>query len=185
MMLARTAFLFLAAVPATTASAGPLEDRAVSEVNIETASTSAPNGGVGEGAGTVQSTVTTDREGATQSGNPLWMVPLSALRATRDRPLFAASRRPPIAPTAAPPPPPSVVRAVPDPPEAPPLMLVGTIVNSEASIALVRNPAAEAIVRLRVGEENLGWRLRSVAIRSIVIEKGTRSLTLELPAPHD
>src|SRR3954452_822395 len=28
------------------------------------------------------------------SGNPLWSVPLSALRATQERPIFSASRRP-------------------------------------------------------------------------------------------
>jgi hypothetical protein len=40
------------------------------------------------------------------TGNPLWAIPLSLLTATRDRPLFSVSRRPPVvaAPTVAPPP---------------------------------------------------------------------------------
>src|SRR5690348_5378824 len=29
------------------------------------------------------------------TGNPLWSIPLSALAATRERPIFSASRRPP------------------------------------------------------------------------------------------
>ena len=70
-----------------------------------------------------------------RNGNPLWTVPLSALSATRDRPLFSVSRRPPIvaAPIAAPPP--QKEALAPPPPEQPSFTLVGTIVSPKASVA--------------------------------------------------
>src|ERR1700730_7581927 len=63
------------------------------------------------------------------AANPLWAIPLSALTATRARPLFTPSRRPP-APVVA-----SVPVAAPRPPPAPPpavrqhphLTLVGSV----------------------------------------------------------
>src|SRR5438552_8262323 len=59
------------------------------------------------------------------SGNPLWAIPLSALTATRERPLFLPSRRAPAPAVAGTP----VVAAPPPPPpapvdEQPPLTLV-------------------------------------------------------------
>src|SRR5881396_2769728 len=63
------------------------------------------------------------------SGNPLWAIPLSALTATRERPLFLPSRRAPApavanTPVVAAPPPPSPAQ-----PEQPPLTLVGAIAS--------------------------------------------------------
>src|SRR5205085_1277730 len=60
------------------------------------------------------------------SGNPLWAIPLSALTATRERPLFLPSRRAPAPAVAGrpivapPPPPPGVPRAASPPPPPPP-----------------------------------------------------------------
>src|SRR5271154_2589645 len=105
--------------------------------------------------------VATDRDAAASAGNPLWAIPLNALTATRDRPLFSASRRPPalavgtVAPPPSHPPP-----AAPAPPERPPLTLMGTIIGAESSIALVSNSSTQVVSRLRVGEENSGWRGR-------------------------
>src|SRR5690349_1383979 len=47
--------------------------------------------------GTVKPRVPVRRETAkpATSGNPLWAVPLSALTATQERPVFSVSRRPP------------------------------------------------------------------------------------------
>src|ERR1700739_4453914 len=51
------------------------------------------------------------------TGNPLWGIPLRVLTATRERPLFSPSRRPPAPPAvAAPAPPPRPVAAA-KPPE--------------------------------------------------------------------
>jgi len=170
-------FLLGAATAAATASAGPLDDRAALRADVETAYAPASRGAEG---GVVSATGET-----IEAGNPLWTVPLSALTVTRDRPLFASSRRPPAIVKAETPPPPRPVVAAPAPPETPPLTLIGTIVSSGTSIAIVKNSATEAIARLRVGEESLGWTVQSVAVRSIVVAKGARSVTLALPTPHD
>ena len=84
-----------------------------------------------------------------------------------------------------PPPPPTAAPAAPAAPEAPPIALVGTIVNGTVGIALVKTSATQAVSRVRVGEETAGWTLRSVAARSIVVEKAGRSVTLDLPADRD
>ena len=62
------------------------------------------------------------------TGNPLWAIPISKLSATRDRPLFSASRRP-RTPTVAAAPAPGRPTALAPPiaPETPPFVLVGTI----------------------------------------------------------
>jgi general secretion pathway protein N len=119
-----------------------------------------------------------------RAGNPLWTVPLSALSATRDRPLFSVSRRPPIvaAPIAAPPP--KQEALAPPPPERPLLTLVGTIVSRKASFAILQGSNTEAISRLRVGQENDGWRVQGIGLRSIVVEKGEQSVELGLPRPN-
>ena len=75
---------------------------------------------------------TTDRDTAAPAGNPLWAIPLNALTATRDRPLFSASRRPPpLAVGTVAPPPSRPAPAAPAPPERPPLTLMGTIIGAE------------------------------------------------------
>jgi general secretion pathway protein N len=117
-------------------------------------------------------------------GNPLWAIPLSALTATQDRPLFSTSRRRPVAavPTLAPPP---QKQGDPAPPplEQPSFTLVGTIVSPKVSVAVLQGSNPDAISRLRVGEENDGWRVRGIDLRSIVVEKGAQSVKLDLPRP--
>jgi general secretion pathway protein N len=120
---------------------------------------------------------------SSRSGNPLWAVPLTALTATRDRPLFSASRRPPVVALPAAPPPKREVLA-PPPPERPLLTLIGTIVSRGASLAMLQGGNAEAITRLRLGQENDGWRVRGIGLRSIVVEKGEQSVELALPKPN-
>ena len=117
-------------------------------------------------------------------GNPLWTVPLNALSATRDRPLFSASRRPPVValPIVAPPQKHEVLP--PPPPERPSLRLIGTIVGRKASLAMLQGSDADAVLRLRVGEENNGWLIRGIGLRSIVVEKGPKSVQLDLPRPN-
>jgi general secretion pathway protein N len=114
----------------------------------------------------------------------LWAIPLNALSATRDRPLFSASRRPPIvaAPVVAAPPTQQVL--APPPPERPLLTLVGTIVSRKASLAVLQGSNADAVSRLRIGQENDGWRVQGISLRSIVVEKGEQSVELNLPRPN-
>lgn len=119
-------------------------------------------------------------------GNPLWAIPLRMLTATRDRPLFSASRRPPppVVPRAADPAPrplPVVNRA----PEAeqPTVLLVGTIIGSDMRIAIVLDQTTKLVTRAREGEQVSGWRIMSVSPHSAVMERDDRTITLDLPAP--
>ena len=116
-------------------------------------------------------------------GNPLWRIPMGSLSATRERPLFSASRRPP-APPPAPAAPASIAKSSPPPePERPPLTLQGTAIGKPRDIALVLDEASKGSVRLHVGEAAEGWRLRSVDRRAVTFEKDSRTVVLSLPAP--
>jgi general secretion pathway protein N len=128
--------------------------------------------------------VTKPREAAA-SANPLWVVPLAALWATRDRPLFAPSRRPPVPILAnAPAPAPSQVSA---PPSTPPkrlnLSLVGTVSAENKGVAVFIDPSTHDAVRLRTGEGHLGWILQSVDRRTATLQKSDQRETLQLPQP--
>ncbi|MEA2839435.1 MAG: hypothetical protein QOF41_765 [Methylobacteriaceae bacterium] len=122
----------------------------------------------------------------TQTGNPLWAVPLRTLSATRERPIFSPSRRPPPAAVAVVPvistpqaPPPAV-------PERPSLALVGTIIGEGERIGIFYNPTTRVTIRLRLGEmDDTGWKLVAVDARTILLEKGRQSVTLALPAPDE
>jgi hypothetical protein len=118
------------------------------------------------------------------SANPLWAVPLSALAATRNRPLFTPSRRPPAAvvanaPVVAP------VRQAPPPtaPEHPNLALIGTVAGDNESVAVFIDNTTHDAVRLRTGEGHAGWVLQSVDRRAVTLQKGGQTETLELPKP--
>jgi len=118
-------------------------------------------------------------------GNPLWGISLNALTATRERPIFSPSRRPP-----APTPPALVVVApvLPAPssgPEQIPLTLVGTIVGGANSIAICFNPSTRDVVRLRIGENFQGGVLRTFHGREAAFEKAALQATLALPSPED
>ena len=116
-------------------------------------------------------------------GNPLWGIPISALDATRERPIFSASRRPPMPPVvaervAAAPPPPK-----PAEPEQPLLTLVGTAIGKPKNVAVVLDRTTKTLVRLHVGEAVSGWILRSVESRTMTVEKNSQTVTVALPAP--
>jgi hypothetical protein len=126
-----------------------------------------------------------DPRAATQGGNPLWGIPIDLLSATRERPVFSASRRPP-----APPPPPMTVAEAPPPPppaepEAPPFTLIGTAMGTPRNVALVLDQTTKSLVRLHVGEAASGWYLRSVDARAMTIEKNSRVVSVSLPAPGE
>lgn len=120
------------------------------------------------------------------SGNPLWAIPLSTLSATRERPLFTPSRRPP-APAVAGPPRAEPVAAAPAPapaePERPQLILVGAVGAESGGIAIFVNQATNDIVRLKTGDSYSGWMLRSVKGREALFQKNNETLVLALPAP--
>lgn len=120
------------------------------------------------------------------SGNPLWAIPLRQLTATRERPLFTPSRRPPPPVVAnqyhAPPLP---LPPKPAEPEKPPLALVGTVARGTAErIGIFFDSAARSVVRLKTGEDHKGWVLRRVHRREVILEKGQQSAVLALPSPE-
>ncbi len=121
---------------------------------------------------------------APTSANPLWAIPLSSLTATRERPLFSASRRPPP-PVMAPVP---IVRAAPPPPppaepEKPGLALVGTVLGGPDSFGIFIDETSRISMRLRVGDQHDGWTLRSVQKREATLEKDQQIEVVEMPQP--
>jgi hypothetical protein len=122
---------------------------------------------------------------AAQPGNPLWTIPLNTLTATRERPLFAPSRRPPAQAL------PAVIANVPapPPPSAEPeqlgLRLLGTIAGREGGIAICLNVATSEVVRVRTGESFEGWNLRAIRGREATFAKASRQEVLALPSPDD
>jgi general secretion pathway protein N len=120
-------------------------------------------------------------------GNPLWAIPLKSLNATRERPIFLPSRRAP-APALAGPPPVEPMRPPPPPPaepDRPRLALVGAVAGDAEGIAIFVDEATRGIVRLRTGENHLGWTLRSVRGREATMQKDRQTVLLALPAPTD
>jgi hypothetical protein len=121
--------------------------------------------------------------GQSRGGNPLWEVSLKQLSATRDRPIFSPSRRPPAAITAA------VAAAVappaqaPRPPERPQLSLVGTIMNGVDGFAIFLDQSTRAPLRIRMGADYQGWMLRQIEARSVTLQKGDDIAVLSFPPP--
>lgn len=113
----------------------------------------------------------------TPGGNLLWGIPLEVLTTTRERPLFSPSRRPPTAAAMDAP-----VKAVaPQIAPEPALSLLGTVESNGEGYALVIDTATHNIVRLKTGQGEGGWILRSVTKREAVLERNDRTDVLEMP----
>jgi general secretion pathway protein N len=109
-------------------------------------------------------------------GNPLWSVSLASLTATRERPIFSPSRRPPpVALKTAPVQPPSKAQ--------PPFILVGAIAGESEGIAIFLDGATNGVIRLKTGESHAGWMLQTVRPREAVLQKEQRTIVVELPNP--
>lgn len=116
-----------------------------------------------------------------RTGNPLWGVPIGSLAATRDRPMFSASRRPALPPAvfvAVEPAPPLPVAA--PLPDRPPLVLLGTIIGGSLRVGIFHEVSTTKSVRLSVGESHQGWILRSVSANDANFEAADRVATLVL-----
>jgi general secretion pathway protein N len=115
-----------------------------------------------------------------QSGNPLWSVPLSVLTATRERPIFSSSRRPPqravVAPDQAAAPAPAKAAA----PERPPLALIGAVVGESDAIAVFLDRTNQKIIRLRQGESHAGWLLSSIQRREVTLKRADQTEVIVL-----
>ena len=100
---------------------------------------------------------------------------LKDLSATRERPLFAATRRRP------PPPQPHVVTVAPEhPPETPRMVLTGIIVKPSETIVVLRNVATSESISLRSGESVGPWRVKAQNDHSVILSDGTKQFTLEM-----
>jgi hypothetical protein len=115
--------------------------------------------------------------------NPLWAIPVSKLSATRDRPLFSASRRPRTPVVAAAPAQQRVAVNPPPAPVEPPFSLVGTIIGEDGRFAIFLDQASKTATGIKEGDSVSGWTLRSVDPRSTVVEGSGRTVTLDLPEP--
>lgn len=117
-----------------------------------------------------------------EAGNPLWGIPLQSLQAARERPLFSPTRRPPLPAISAAPPPQPAKAAVVQQPDEPELNLLGVIVGSGEGYAVFLNNATHAVIRLKTGDDEDGWILRSVAEREAVLEKNHQTAVVRLPS---
>jgi general secretion pathway protein N len=120
---------------------------------------------------------------ARSAGNPLWAIPLAALSGTRERPIFSSSRRPPPAIALAPVVKPAAVAPKPKEPERPKLSLVGTIASGTERFGIFVDQSTKLALRLRMGDDYQGWKLRSVQGREATLEKDQGAVILALPEP--
>lgn len=107
--------------------------------------------------------------------NPLSAIQLAKLSATRERPLFAPTRRPPR-PTVMP-----VVSSAPPQPERPQFVLVGTVLSDTGGIGLFLEKTTNQVFRLKVGEMRHGWTLQSIKQQSASLEKSGDVIAIDLP----
>lgn len=115
------------------------------------------------------------------AGNPLWSIPLASLTATRERPLFSRSRRPP-----APPAQPARVEPTPvviNQPTRPLFTLLGAITGDADGIAILIDDSTKNIMRMKIGETFSGWTLRTVGKRSATFEMARQVAILVIPPP--
>ncbi len=100
--------------------------------------------------------------------------PLEDLAATRDRPLFSSTRRPP---------PPAE-----EPDEAPAITeakslnfeLVGIVRSADAAFAIVRNTESKQETRVPRGERFSGWTIDEIGERSVVLSGEAKRVRLRL-----
>ncbi|MET4801194.1 hypothetical protein [Bradyrhizobium sp. LB11.1] len=118
-------------------------------------------------------------------GNPLWSVPLAALSATGQRPIFTPARRPPR-PQATDAPATSTPQQTQTTPDKPALSLLGTVTQADGAggIGIFTDDIAKRAMRLKAGDQYDGWALRRVQRRRVVLEKNGTRVTLVL-APRD
>jgi hypothetical protein len=101
--------------------------------------------------------------------------------ATRARPLFAPTRRPPPAPASAPRPV-LAPQAIVVPPPPPPLTLSGVILGPDVAVALLTRQGRAEAARVVLGGIIDGWRVSEIRPRAVVLTLEQRSVTVGLPA---
>lgn len=123
---------------------------------------------------------------AVPPGGILAGIPLETLRATRERPLFVPSRRPPEAPP--PPvavepsaPPPAPVEAQDPPPRFTLLGIIRSPKQGEAAVVL--DDADHTSFNLKPGDGRRGWQVQSIAGTVVTLRNGERTLALTYREP--
>ena len=111
-------------------------------------------------------------------GNPLWVVPLTSLTATLQRPIFSPTRRPPPLPL-----PPQITIAPSIDLGRPNFSLVGAISGEHEDIAILLDETTKVIIRLRTGESHSGWTLQMANGREVTLQKNSKTAVLSLPNP--
>lgn len=100
--------------------------------------------------------------------------PIEELQATRERPLFNPSRRPPQIVVASEAPPPITEAA------ALPFELTGIALGDDIRIAILHNKTTNEELRLREGDKVEDWMIESVADRFILLRGDTRRVRVWL-----
>jgi hypothetical protein len=101
---------------------------------------------------------------------------LEDLSATRERPLFAPTRRRPPPPSQ----PQAATVAAENPPETPRMVLTGIIVKPSETIVVLRNVVTSQSISLRSGESVGAWRVQAQNDHSVILSDGTQQFTLEM-----
>ena len=117
-----------------------------------------------------------DRFHSADQGNQVLGISLSLLTATRERPIFSPTRRPP-------PLPPVQVTAAPSFDLRPKFSLIGAISGEHESIAILQDETTKVIIRLRTGESHSGWTLQMADGREVTLQNDRETLILGLPSP--
>lgn len=120
-------------------------------------------------------------------GGALADIPLATLSATRERPLFLPSRRPPQ-PLAQAEPPPVMASAPPPRAEEPPprFTLLGIIRSRKAGgAAVVLDEADHTSVSLKAGDDRHGWVVQAIDGTTVTLRNGERVVTLTYPEPQN
>jgi hypothetical protein len=116
--------------------------------------------------------------GQSTPDNPVAAQSLERLSATRERPLFSPTRRPPAPPPA----PVAISRPAPVPPPPPNVALFGIVTDAQGPFAMVRIGAGK-ILRLRPGDDVAGWRVGAIEPRRLTLSNGARSASFDLFGP--
>ncbi len=93
------------------------------------------------------------------------MPPIEDFGETLDRPLFSKIRRPP-------PPEPDAPADAPKKKQTVKVRLAGVVISPQERVALVQEPRAREITRLKVGQEIEGWVLEAILADRIVLRFG-------------
>ncbi len=106
---------------------------------------------------------------------------LDKLTATRERPLFVPTRRPPpVAEPVVVEAPPPVVAPVAAPIVPPNVLLTGVIISEATQLAIVQLKASGKTVALKPGDDLEGWTIIDIGPRRVTLKNGEEDSSLEL-----